>query len=225
MTPRAGDPRTQRTVSALRAALRGLLRDRPLDEITVADLCRAADVRRTTFYTHFVTVPELLTDMLTSEIDEQLGLAETATMTLAELADGFQRTLVNAFEVVADHRELFRAGLSATTSSSLRQALLIMFEQRMAVAIAIWKSHDAADNIDEEVATVFAAGGLTAMLTGWALSSEDDATRWADSTRSQMPPWWPRPPFPAPKVDMTQTPATDLTGRTSVTYSVPCSSQ
>jgi AcrR family transcriptional regulator len=53
------DPRTRRTLAALRRALSELVTTTPVSQITVAQLCRTAGVHRTTFYQHFDTVAEV----------------------------------------------------------------------------------------------------------------------------------------------------------------------
>jgi AcrR family transcriptional regulator len=53
------DPRTRRTRAALGHAMAQLVVEAPLAQVSVAGLCRAAGVHRTTFYKHFRTVTEL----------------------------------------------------------------------------------------------------------------------------------------------------------------------
>lgn len=58
----------------LRRALRDMLTTMPLGEVTVAELCRTAEVHRTTFYKHFATVGELAGQVA----QDVLGLAVPA---------------------------------------------------------------------------------------------------------------------------------------------------
>jgi AcrR family transcriptional regulator len=53
------DPRTRRTRAALGRAMAQMVVEAPLAQVSVAALCRAAGVHRTTFYKHFSTVTEL----------------------------------------------------------------------------------------------------------------------------------------------------------------------
>jgi AcrR family transcriptional regulator len=192
VTVRAKDPRSIRTVTALRDALRGALADSALDEVSVSEICRLADVRRTTFYTHYSSIAELLTELLTGEIDELLGLPDLSGYSVARVATELQDTLVSAFEVVTADRHLFRVGLESDASALLRRSLTAMFARRVELALTIWHSLGEALAVDVAVATPFAAGGLAASIESWALSDETDSRRWADSVRDQMAPWWPR---------------------------------
>ena len=58
------DLRIQRTRTALMGALRELLCEQSFEEVTVAELCRRAQVRRATFYKHFGDKNELLAFMI-----------------------------------------------------------------------------------------------------------------------------------------------------------------
>ena len=192
MTDRAPDPRSARTVASLRDALRGSLRDRTLDEVNITELCRIADVRRTTFYTHYSSVAELLTEMLTAEIDEILSVPDFTDLSIERTRLDFHQGVIAAFAAVADDRRLFRVGFDSKDSALLRRSLLAMWATRLQQSLAVWHERGVALDVDPAVATPFVAGGLAASIEAWALSDETDAERWADALRDQMPPWWPR---------------------------------
>src|SRR5690606_29606021 len=63
------DPRRVRTREALRRALLGLLEDESLASISIAALCEAAGVHRTTFYKHASSIEEFAADVITRELD------------------------------------------------------------------------------------------------------------------------------------------------------------
>ncbi|MBA4020971.1 MAG: hypothetical protein C0482_01275 [Gordonia sp.] len=189
----ARDPRTVRTVEGLRAALREILKSVPLDEISVSELCRAAGVQRTSFYTHYPSVGDLLTAMLVEAVEDELDAPDMTGLSIGEVAVAFQRTLTSAYGVVTRDRGLFQAGFMSNGSSSLRRALTDMFTRRLRVALQVWISHGLATDVDADVAVPFAAGGLTGSMEAWVCGDREDEVRWADSVRDQMPPWWPRP--------------------------------
>lgn len=192
MTVRSADPRTIRTVSSLRTALRELLSTRSLDDVNVSELCRIADVRRTTFYTHYDSVAELLTEMLTSDLDAALDVPGIEGKSVEVIAAEFHEAVIAAFEFVVRDRQLFRVGFNSDASAPLRRSLNAMFRQRVELALALWKSLGAGAETDAAAATAFAAGGLAASIEAWALSDDTDSTRWAGAVRDQMAPWWPR---------------------------------
>ena len=54
------DRRIRYTRLALRQSLLELMRSRPIDKITVKEICAHADINRGTFYTHFSSPYDLL---------------------------------------------------------------------------------------------------------------------------------------------------------------------
>ena len=81
--PRTGktDRRVKYTQMVLRQALLELMADRPIDRITVTDVCRRADVNRGTFYAHYGAPYELL-----EQIQDDLDASIKATLA-TKLAD------------------------------------------------------------------------------------------------------------------------------------------
>ena len=74
--PRAQDRRVLKTKAQLRTALTGLLEKKPLQEITVKELCEACDINRGTFYLHYPDVRALLdeiVDDLMTQFEAMLG--------------------------------------------------------------------------------------------------------------------------------------------------------
>lgn len=65
------DRRVLYTKLFLREALLRLMREKPVDRITPTELCRAADINRNTFYSHYYTVRDVLAE-LEKELSDQL---------------------------------------------------------------------------------------------------------------------------------------------------------
>ena len=59
----ATDRRTKYTKSVIRQALFDLLKEKPLNKITVTDICKMADINRSTFYSYYEDVYALLTQI------------------------------------------------------------------------------------------------------------------------------------------------------------------
>ena len=60
MTEEQGDRRVRRTKAMLRAALTELLKTKPVNEISVTELTRLADVNRGTFYGHYKDIFDMV---------------------------------------------------------------------------------------------------------------------------------------------------------------------
>ena len=59
--------RVAMTKTMIKQALLDLLREKPLEEISVAELCRRADVQRSTFYNHYNIVEDVLKEVKEDE--------------------------------------------------------------------------------------------------------------------------------------------------------------
>ena len=69
----ATDRRTKYTKSVIRQALFDLLKEKPLNKITVTDICKMADINRSTFYSYYEDVYALLTQ-IQNELFENIVL-------------------------------------------------------------------------------------------------------------------------------------------------------
>lgn len=63
------DPRARYTESVMRDSLIELLAVKPIGQITVKELCEHAGINRSTFYTHYTSIQELLTQVETETFD------------------------------------------------------------------------------------------------------------------------------------------------------------
>jgi len=188
---RATDRRTLRTVAALESAVREAVREVPLDDLTVAEICRRADVGRPSFYTHYASIAELVAEMLTAEIDEQLPIADVESVDAEQIDAGIAENLAAALELVARDRELYRAAFSSASSGVLRSVLENAIGTRVRNIIAIWQERGVVGDLDLAVAVPFATGGITRALEAWAFDDDLDAVARANAIRDQLPRWWP----------------------------------
>ena len=191
---RAIDRRTVRTVASIETAVREALREIPLDELTVAEVCRRAGVGRPSFYTHFGSIPELVARILTAEIDDELPIPDVERVDDAYLERALTDNLATALASVARDRALYRTVFASSSSGVLRRVLEEAMEARVRNIILIWQERGLVGEVDLAVAIPFAAGGITRALEAWAFDDATDAANRAIGIRDQMPRWW---PFPA----------------------------
>lgn len=184
------DPRQTRTRVALTEAFLELLEDENLATISVAALCAAAGVHRTTFYGHAGSIEEFAVDVMTRELDE------VSTVNVRDDEGGvlttYDQTMVNVLESVAKERRHYRALLASKWGGALRVAIDERMQFRVRIALEVFAAEEETEVPDErEHVVAFISGALVGTIVQWALSDDEDARTWAARTQALMPPWWP----------------------------------
>ncbi|KRC59241.1 TetR family transcriptional regulator [Agromyces sp. Root81] len=118
------DVRVERTRRSLQDALLDLARERPLDEVTVAEIAARAGVNRSSFYQHYSEKETLLADALDAA-------AEAAAATLPghyEPPSGPPQALVQFLQHIDEHAELYRSVFGGTGSTAVLARLRARIE-------------------------------------------------------------------------------------------------
>lgn len=145
------------TKSAIRESLIALLRQKPIEAISVTELCRLADINRTTFYRHYTDLFDLM-EKTESELCEELY----RTLRIQE-RDTQYDVVLRALSSVRRNREMYR----------------ILFRQRedggfvarlIAPAYALMReqsAHVAWDAALSQMEYDFLIGGITSIWRSW----------------------------------------------------------
>ncbi|MDY0909933.1 TetR/AcrR family transcriptional regulator [Microbacterium sp. CFBP9034] len=188
------DPRQTRTREALGSALVRLLQVQPLDELSVAALCREAGVHRTTFYGHADGVDTFAVAWFTRDIDDLSAVAPAAESP-RDVAGEYLHALRATLQHVAAQRTVFRAMFASGSRGALRSALEERLRSRAALAIDVLDAHGAAGlpsgGRARVEASAFIAGGLVGVIEAWTQESDDDADAAGARVLALMPRWWP----------------------------------
>jgi len=90
------DRRVQYTKMVLRQSLLDLMKEKPIGKITVTDICKFANINRNTFYTHYGSPQDLLTQMqdelyfkIKNSIDRFINEGTSATILLRDTCSLF----------------------------------------------------------------------------------------------------------------------------------------
>lgn len=192
------DPRQRRTRESLGAALARLLQTEPLDDISVAELCREASVHRTTFYAHADSVHDFALAEFARSIDRLSEVTvEPGEGPPARVAARYFASLRHVLQHVVDDRDAYRALFGSSTRGVFRSALDARLRERARLAIEVWAREGVAGAPREEdaaaEAAAFIAGALTGAIEVWAHSDDTDADAAASRFSHLMPRWWPAP--------------------------------
>ena len=169
--PRRGDLRR----SALLTALEQLLATRPLADVQVLDITRAAGVTRPAFYFYFATKAQAVAALLEDIYDDALALAADwydggAGSPAARLASGFNATL----ELWRQHAALLRAMLDAIATDDEVRAIWDGWTDGFVARIAQRIDEDSAAGLTREIPDTRA---LARVLMGTVLAAMDQIVR------------------------------------------------
>jgi AcrR family transcriptional regulator len=113
------DRRVRKTRQAIRTALRTLLQDAGIDQVTIKDIAHEADVGYTTFFRHYLTKEAAIGDFADSAAAELLD----QTMPLLS-TDGLASTVALCRNVDAN-RHVWKALLTGGAADFVRSSLIV----------------------------------------------------------------------------------------------------
>ncbi|MGW0704470.1 TetR/AcrR family transcriptional regulator [Streptomyces sp. NPDC002643] len=174
-----GDRRVRRTRAALQSAVIGLVEERDVSQISVADVVDRADVNRSTFYAHYQDVNELVEAACTSMIDDMIGLLTALDPARVNPSDRPEDpvdpdpVLTAFFTHFAEHAGLYRGLLGATGSARViehvrvRTTVSAHFSAYLGAAGDVPPDVTGLSDIAHDVPAAFAAGALLGVAVDW----------------------------------------------------------
>jgi AcrR family transcriptional regulator len=184
------DPRITRTQQALAQAITELATERPVSQITVADLAERAGVTRATFYNRYGSPLELLIQVLYADLER--GHREED----ARRAEGGyppEQMLRLATAEVADHVERFwdvyRHALQDPADRGVYEALARHFTD-YALAFIARSTHPDLPAANHRIIAQFLAHGFAGAIRAWL--SDDSVTKagLVEAAVACAPSWW-----------------------------------
>src|SRR5580700_1750793 len=169
------DPRITRTTRAFEQAIVELAAQRPVSQITVAELADRAGVTRATFYNRYSSPLDLLIQVLYADLDRGRRLKE------ARQADGrytAEQMLRLTISDVAGHVERFMAvyqhALHDPADGGVYEALVRYFTDR-SLAVITRSAHQNLPHASHQVIAQFVAHGFAGAIKAWL--SDGSVTR------------------------------------------------
>ena len=172
MAKQREDRRTAYSKKVIREALLELMRDKPLNKITVKEICELADVNRSTFYAYYEDIYDLHRAILRdyfrcqhriiAEGDRIFG--SRPDITDLSVAD-FYEFLFFYFSMVSENRDLFRFVFNQNTDASIHVNMRKLFYRQLTKLLP----EEAPEKIKSAfyASFIFVSGGVTFMLMEW----------------------------------------------------------
>ena len=154
------DRRVGRTRGMLQGALKQLLLEQHYAAITVDDICRHADVARSTFYSHYPDKDALRSAMIGEQL-RLLDLANASRLPSAECLFVFSRSL---FEHAGEIRSVHRA-LMANAGDEIHLEARRLVRARVIREIDAWRLDK--ESPPRAALVEFVVGAFMALLAWW----------------------------------------------------------
>lgn len=172
MEKKREDRRTAYSKKAIRESLLSLMRDKPLNKITVREICERADVNRSTFYAYYEDIYDLHRMILKDYFHCQHRVIEEGKrllrsrpdITALTVADFYDFFLVY-FGIVMENRELFTFVFNQNSDSSIHVNMRKLFYRQLIGMLP----ENTPDKIRDAffASFIFVSGGVTFLLMEW----------------------------------------------------------
>jgi AcrR family transcriptional regulator len=154
------DARVRYTKKVLRESLIKLLETKPIQEITVKELCALAQINRATFYTHYSNPFDLL-EQIENELFEEMSTKVIKKFKQDTLTEMTQL----AFDIIADNIELCRVLFSENGNKRFLDRIMRLSRE---TTISSWKAmYPRATKNQIEFLFAFIISGSVAVIEHW----------------------------------------------------------
>ena len=155
---RKSDARVRYTKKVLKESFLSLLRKKPVNKITVKEVCELAELNRATFYTHYSDCFDLM-----EKIEREILKAFEQSLCLIE---GFDvSALISAlYKMVEQHEDACRVLIFLGASPSLLKRMIDLAREK---SIAVWKRQlTNASDAEMEMLYIHLSNGLMNVVVG-----------------------------------------------------------
>ena len=141
-----------RTKQALRDALYSLVDIKPLNEITVAELCQKANINRTTFYNHYSIPTDILREIATEYY--QSAMQEVARTYDINVKKDIYQKMLNICQNYYNDREILQVVMRHLHD-------FMPFMQQYSV------TNTQTNTLTQHPTELFISGGISVLLAQW----------------------------------------------------------
>lgn len=158
------NPRTERARKAIVEAAFELASARPVDQITLTDIAKAAEVSRPTVYKQFADTANLIAFVTESSLDEALALIDSEID--ASDARIYFRDLMRRFvAAVYERRDFYRHAIYGPSAAQIMTGVAQMLDSRMSTRLVGKRLSQAGADADDCRAAISA--GVVWLLVRW----------------------------------------------------------
>ncbi len=164
------DRRIKYTKTMLRQGLLSLLQERPINKITVTDICEKADINRSTFYTHYKDPYDLL-----KQIENELSLKIQKAIDRPLNFEKKPELLLEICEAIKENGDLCKILFSEHADKEFLENIIDVARKK---GIDEWSGIAEEEGIEEfDLLYVFTASGSVGVLQSWVRGSFQQSPR------------------------------------------------
>ena len=162
------DRRVARTQAALQHALTSLILKKGYEAITVGDICAAANVGRSTFYSHYTSKDDLKQSELVAHLGKLFAdRHKTAPATYGDANHAILAFSLGMFEHARDHIDLYRALAGGRGGAVALGTIRRMVSDVVRRELAKTGARHTSDAETPEFIVQYVASAYMAILTWW----------------------------------------------------------
>lgn len=162
------------TAKKMNGALIELLEEKEFTQITVLEICKRANVNRSTFYSHYNSTYDLLEEVhisFTKELDRHFN-TESNEITENDMTISISKT-VSYLEFIKDHRFFFKTYMS-NLNNFKRDEFYCSIKNK--VLIPMLKTKNITDQATVNYISQFYLQGIAAIIKEWIYNDCTDET-------------------------------------------------
>lgn len=172
MEQKKEDRRTQYSKRVIRESLYELMKEKPLNKITVREICEKADVNRSTFYAYYTDIYDLHQRIIKqffrfqhSVIKKANGVLEKKKDITDLQVDDFYEIYYFYLETIKENKELYKFIFNQNSSQSVFVSFRKVFYHNLKQMLPEETPAKIADAFKDSF--TFVNGGTTALMTQW----------------------------------------------------------
>lgn len=160
------DLRIVKTKEALHVALLTLLKNKPLESISISEICRIAKVNRGTFYLHYGQVGDLFEEYFREIMDDLANSYQEPYRHVAKLnPKALNPATIRIFHHVEKYKEYYRIILSKNVP--LTYYYLLLEEVKRLLTDNLEKDYSSDVGIDSNFHAAYAANAILGLIIAW----------------------------------------------------------
>jgi AcrR family transcriptional regulator len=160
------DLRILKTKEALHTALLALLKSKPLESISITEVCRMAKVNRGTFYLHYSQIEDLFEEYF-KEIMDDLGRSYQEPYRYADKLDtkNLNPATIRIFHHIEKYKEYYRVIFSKNVS--LNYYYLLLEEVKRLLVRDSTRHFSFEDDMEKNYFAAYQANAILGLIIQW----------------------------------------------------------